>query len=105
MNWFVLIIAGLFEVVGVSGMQKISDGNKKAGFTFLIGGFIVSFTLLSIAMQTIPLGVAYAVWTGIGTVASAIIGMIFYNESTDRLRLLFMGMVIVAVVGMRLVSA
>lgn len=105
MNWFVLIIAGLFEVVGVSGMQKISDGNKKSGFIFLIGGFIISFTLLSIAMETIPLGVAYAVWTGIGTVGSAIIGMIFYNESKAPLRLLFMGMVIVAVVGMRLVSA
>lgn len=104
MNWFVLIIAGLFEVVGVTGMQRIAKGEKKSGFPILIVGFLISFTLLSIAMETIPLGVAYAVWTGMGTVGSAIVGMIFYNESTDRLRLMFMGMVIVAVVGLRLVS-
>lgn len=85
-------------------MQKIAKGEKGSGFPILIGGFIISFSLLSIAMATIPLGVAYAVWTGIGTVGSAIVGMIFYNESTDHLRLMFMGMVIVAVVGLRLVS-
>ncbi|MBB6451235.1 paired small multidrug resistance pump [Geomicrobium halophilum] len=104
MSWLVLIIAGLFEVVGVTGIQKIAKGKKRTGFIFLIGGFIISFTLLSIAMEAIPLGVAYAVWTGMGTVGSAIVGMIFYNESTDRLRLVFMGMVITAVVGLRLVS-
>ncbi|WP_100012927.1 DMT family transporter [Lentibacillus sediminis] len=104
MSWLILIIAGLFEVVGVTGMQKIAKGEKGSGFLILIGGFIVSFSLLSVAMATIPLGVAYAVWTGIGTVGSAIVGMIFYNESTDRLRLMFMAMVIVAVVGLRLVS-
>lgn len=105
MNWLILIIAGLFEVVGVTGMQKIAKGEKATGFLILVAGFIISFTLLSVAMETIPLGIAYGVWTGMGTVGSAIVGMIFYNESTDRLRMMFMGMVIVAVVGLRLVSA
>ncbi|MBY7144731.1 multidrug efflux SMR transporter [Virgibacillus sp. NKC19-3] len=105
MNWFILIIAGLFEVVGVTGMQKIAKGEKVSGFSILVAGFLISFTLLSVAMETIPLGIAYGVWTGMGTVGSAIVGMIFYNESTDRLRLMFMGLVIVAVVGLRVVSA
>ncbi|WP_059105291.1 DMT family transporter [Shouchella shacheensis] len=104
MSWFVLIIAGLFEVVGVTGIQKIAKGEKGMGFLFLVGGFLLSFSLLSIAMQAIPLGVAYAVWTGMGTVGSAVVGMIFYNDSADRIRLMFLGMVVVAIVGLRLVS-
>ncbi|QQK79149.1 multidrug efflux SMR transporter [Salicibibacter cibi] len=104
MSWIALIVAGLFEVVGVTGIQMITKRQKYLGFTVLIGGFIISLSLLSIAMNAIPLGVAYAVWTGIGTVGSALVGMIFYNESKDRLRLLFIGLVIIAVVGLRLVS-
>ncbi|WP_373893975.1 DMT family transporter [Virgibacillus natechei] len=77
MNWLILIIAGLFEVVGVTGMQRIAKGEKGSGFPILIVGFIISFTLLSVAMETIPLGIAYGVWTGMGTVGSAIVGMIF----------------------------
>ncbi|SDJ04057.1 DMT family transporter [Natribacillus halophilus] len=104
MSWLILIIAGLFEVVGVTGIQMITKGKKGSGFAVLGGGFIISFILLSMAMDVLPLGVAYAVWTGIGTVGSALVGMIFYNESTDRWRLLFIALVVVAVVGLRLVS-
>ncbi len=104
MSWIMLIIAGIFEVVGVSGIQMIATGEKKKGFSILIVGFIISFTLLGLAMETIPLGVAYAVWTGIGTVGSALVGMLFYNESKDRLRLFFIGLVVIAVIGLRLVS-
>lgn len=104
MSWVALIIAGLFEVVGVTGIQKIARGDIKSGFLILTPGFVISFALLSIAMQAIPLGVAYAVWTGMGTVGSAVVGMIFYNESNDRMRLMFLTMVIVAIVGLRLVS-
>ncbi|MFB4213516.1 multidrug efflux SMR transporter [Shouchella sp. JSM 1781072] len=104
MSWVMLIIAGIFEVVGVSGIQMISKGQKKKGFAVLIIGFIISFTLLGLAMETIPLGVAYAVWTGIGTVGSALVGMVYYNESKDRLRIFFIGLVVVAVIGLRLVS-
>ncbi|GAK10654.1 multidrug efflux SMR transporter [Geomicrobium sp. JCM 19039] len=99
MSWIVLIIAGLFEVVGVTGIQMIAAGQKKKGYAVLIVGFIISFTLLGLAMNTIPLGIAYAVWTGIGTVGSALIGMIFYQESKDRARIFFILLVIIAVVG------
>ncbi|MFS0788394.1 multidrug efflux SMR transporter [Shouchella sp. 1P09AA] len=104
MSWVMLIIAGIFEVVGVSGIQMITKGQKRKGFAVLIIGFIISFTLLGLAMETIPLGVAYAVWTGIGTVGSALVGMVYYNESKDRLRIFFIGLVVVAVIGLRLVS-
>ncbi|WP_078392982.1 DMT family transporter [Shouchella patagoniensis] len=104
MSWFLLIIAGIFEVVGVTGIQIIAQGQKKKGFAILMIGFIISFGLLGIAMETIPLGVAYAVWTGIGTVGSALVGMIYYNESKDRLRIIFIGLVVISVIGLRIVS-
>ncbi|WP_054705446.1 multidrug efflux SMR transporter [Bacillus sp. JCM 19041] len=104
MSWFLLIIAGIFEVVGVTGIQMITKGQKKQGFAVLTIGFIISFGLLGIAMETIPLGVAYAVWTGIGTVGSALVGMLYYNESKDRLRIIFIGLVVVSVIGLRIVS-
>lgn len=104
MSWFLLIIAGIFEVVGVTGIQIIAQGQKKKGFAILMIGFIISFGLLGIAMETIPLGVAYAVWTGIGTVGSALVGMLYYNESKDRLRIIFIGLVVIAVIGLRIVS-
>ncbi|WP_338473386.1 multidrug efflux SMR transporter (plasmid) [Niallia sp. XMNu-256] len=81
MSWVFLIIAGICEIVGVNGMQIMAKGQKLKGFFIILIGFILSFTLLSLAMKTIPLGVAYAVWTGIGTVGSAIVGMLFYGES------------------------
>ena len=85
-------------------MQIMAKGQKLKGFFIILIGFILSFTLLSFAMKTIPLGVAYAVWTGIGTVGSAIIGMLFYGESKDKLRIFFIALVVVAVIGLRLAS-
>ncbi|QTD40981.1 multidrug efflux SMR transporter [Sporosarcina sp. Te-1] len=104
MNWVILILAGLSEVVGVNGMQQVAAGKKGTGFTFMFLGFAISLSLLSIAMATIPLGVAYAVWTGMGTVGSVIIGMIFYNDSADRKRIFFLSLIIIAVIGLRVVS-
>lgn len=104
MSWVLLILAGIFEVVGVSGIQMITKGEKKKGFLVLIIGFIISFSFLAIAMEAIPLGVAYAVWTGIGTVGSAVVGMVYYNESKDLMRIFFIGLVVVAVIGLRIVS-
>lgn len=104
MSWVFLIFAGIFEIVGVTGMQIMVKGQKLKGFLIILIGFIISFTLLSLAMKTVPLGVAYAVWTGIGTVGSATIGMLYYGESKDKLRIFFIALVVVAVIGLRLSS-
>ncbi|WP_054711447.1 multidrug efflux SMR transporter [Bacillus sp. JCM 19041] len=105
MAWVILIIAGLLEVLGVNGIQRYIQGHKVSGILFVVFGFAVSLTLLSIAMESIPLGVAYAVWTGMGTVGSAILGMIFYNDSKDRKRILFLAIIVIAVIGLRVVSS
>lgn len=104
MSWLFLIIAGTFEVVGVTGMQILVKGQKLKGFLILLIGMSISFSFLSLGMQNISLGVAYAIWTGIGTVGSALVGMLIYGESKDKIRVFFIALVVVAVVGIRISS-
>ncbi|MCM3749395.1 multidrug efflux SMR transporter [Paenibacillus pasadenensis] len=102
MNWLLLILAGLLEVVGVIGIKRVAEKNNWPNNLLLIGGFVISFQLLIQAMTTIPLSTAYAVWTGIGTVGAAIVGMIFFKESKSWLRIGCILGIIFAVVGLKL---
>lgn len=104
MGWVFLIFAGLFEVVGVTGMNMILKKKSLFSFFVLLIGLISSFTFLSLAMQTLPMGTAYAIWTGIGTVGSGLVGILFYGESKNWLRIVFMAMVLSAAVGLKLIS-
>jgi paired small multidrug resistance pump len=104
MAWVSLIFAGMFEVVGVLGMNRIKrDNNAKAYLLFIIG-IILSFAFLSFAMRSLPMGTAYAIWTGIGTVGGALVGMFFFGESKEWRRILFIAMVLGAAVGLKLIS-
>ncbi|TKC16385.1 DMT family transporter [Robertmurraya kyonggiensis] len=87
-EWTLLIIAGLFEVIGVIGIKRTVEENNLLNNILLYGGFIISFQILIQVMEWIPLATAYAVWTGIGTVGAAIVGMIFFQESRNPFRLL-----------------
>ena len=88
MAWAYLTVAGLFEVGWAIGL-KYSDGFSKPVPSLLtVGAMAISLWLLSIAMRTIPVGTAYAVWTGIGAAGVAILGMVLFAESRDILRLL-----------------
>lgn len=104
MAWMFLAFAGLFEVVGVIGMNMITRKKATASFLVFIVGLIMSFSLLSLAMKSIPMGTAYAIWTGIGTVGSGIVGILFYGESKDWRRILFMSMVLSAAIGLKFMS-
>lgn len=103
MDWLMLIVGGLFEVVGVIGLKRTADKGNVVNYFILIGGFIMSFQLLVGAMETIPLSTAYAVWTGIGTVGAAVVGMVFFKESKSRLRIVCILGIIFSVVGLKLV--
>jgi paired small multidrug resistance pump len=102
MAWVYLILAGVFEVVGVTGMNKVAKDKNLQSYMVLFLGFILSFGFLSLAMKSLPMGISYAVWTGIGTVGGTIIGMLFYGEAKDWRRILFIGMILVAVVGLKI---
>lgn len=108
MNWIILIIAGFFEVGFTTCLAKarISSGTESL---YWIGGFFISLSLsmylLYKATQTLPLGTAYAVWTGIGAVGTALIGIMFFKEPADFWRLLFMVTLIASIAGLKFVSA
>ncbi|HTQ28003.1 MAG TPA: multidrug efflux SMR transporter [Puia sp.] len=107
MNWLILIIAGLFEVGFTTCLAKARDATGTAYATWIAGFFIsltLSMYLLYRATQTLPMGTAYAVWTGIGAVGTAIIGIIFFKEPTDFWRLFFICALIGSIAGLKWVS-
>lgn len=104
MSWIILVLAGLGEVVGVIGIQKVNEKRTWKSFSVLIGGFGVSFLLLSLAMREIPMGTAYAVWTGIGTAGGALAGMLLFGEPKQWIRVLFISMILSAAIGLKLLA-
>lgn len=104
MAWISLILAGTFEMFGVAMINKLHMERNWKSLTLLVIGFGASFAFLSFAMETLPMGTAYAIWTGIGASGGAILGMALYEESKDWKRLFFIGMVLSAAVGLKLVS-
>lgn len=105
MDWIVLICAGLFEV-GFTTCMKLSNNFTKPwpslGFLFCS---ITSFVLLNKATQTIPIGTGYAVWTGIGAFGTALVGIVFYQDSIETWRLVFLSGLIICVLGLKFVAA
>ncbi|RFU64298.1 QacE family quaternary ammonium compound efflux SMR transporter [Peribacillus saganii] len=104
MAWLFLVIAGLCEMSGVIMINKFHKDRNWQSLALLISGFGASFLFLALAMKTIPMGTAYAVWTGIGVCGGAILGIYMYGESRDWKRLLFICMVLAAAVGLKLVE-
>ena len=104
MSWIYLILAGIVEIVGVVGLKKVSEKGSWAAYITLISGFIISLSLLRMALEQIPLSIAYAVWTGIGTVGAAVIGIILYKESKSPLRIVCIVGIIAAIIGLRIVE-
>lgn len=104
MEWFLLVFAGLFEVLGVVSLNKLSQRFSVFWFFILIFGFGISLMLLTVAMKEISMGTAYAIWTGIGTVGGVLVSMIFYDEPKDKIRLFFISLVIIATIGLKIIS-
>lgn len=104
MAWVSLIVAGLFEVVGVLGMNRVKAKRSVGNVLLVVGGFICSFTLLSVAMKSISMGTAYAIWTAIGTVGGTLVGMLFYGESRQPVRIFCLALVIASVVGLKVIG-
>ena len=101
MAWYLLIVAGLLEIAWLIAM-KYSQGFTKLWptlFVFAIGS--LSFYLVSIVLKTIPVGTAYVVWTGIGAVGGALVGMFWFNEPRDAFRLVSMALVIAGILGLK----
>ena len=104
MAWTSLIVAGLFEMVGVAMINRLHKDRNWQSLVLLVLAFGLSFIFLAYAMETLPMGTAYAIWTGIGASGGAIMGMVLYGESKDWKRIVFISMVLGAAVGLKLVS-
>lgn len=105
MAWVFLIVAGLFEVVWAMAM-KYSEGFSRLWPTVItIAGMMVSFYFLSLALKTLPIGSAYAIWTGIGALGTVIFGMVFLGEPRHTLRLVFSALLIISIIGLKVTSS
>jgi quaternary ammonium compound-resistance protein SugE len=102
MNWFILVIAGLFEVAWAIGL-KYTDGFTRLWPTVgTILAMVVSVGLLGLAMKSLPVGTAYAVWVGVGAVGTAILGIILLGEAANAARLLSLALIVAGIVGLKL---
>src|SRR5690554_6455243 len=104
MAWGSLVLAGLFEMLGVVMINKLHKDRNWQSLVLLFLGFGASFLFLAYALITLPMGTAYAIWTGVGASGGAILGMVIYGESHDWKRILFITMILGAAIGLKLVS-
>ncbi|MBO9130843.1 multidrug efflux SMR transporter [Bacillus sp. 165] len=102
--WVYLILAGLFEMTGVVMINKFHKDRTWQSFIVLLLSFGSSFGFLAIAMKSLPMGTAYAIWTGIGASGGAVLGMLLYGESKNGLRILFIIMILSATIGLKVIA-
>jgi len=104
MSWYLLILAGLFEVGWAIGLEY-SDGFSKPLPTLGTGvAIVISMVLLAQAVKDLPIGTAYAVWTGIGAVGTASLGIVLFDEPASLPRVAFIGLIVVGITGLHVVS-
>ncbi|MFC6332096.1 DMT family transporter [Paenibacillus septentrionalis] len=104
MSWFLVIAAGLFEMIGVIGINKLNERISVKNISIMVIGFGLSFVFLTLSLEELPMGTAYAIWTGIGAAGSAMIGILFYKEPKNAARLFCIALIIASVIGLKLIS-
>jgi len=104
MYWIVLFVAGLFEVAWAIGLKYTEGFSKLWPSVFTIACMIISMVLLAYSVKHLPIGTAYAIWTGIGAVGTAILGIILFNESKELVRIFFIFLIIIGIVGLKIFS-
>lgn len=105
MSWVILFIAGLLEIGWAIGL-KYTDGFTKPWPTVgTVISLVASFLLLGLALKTLPVGTAYAIWVGIGAVGTALLGILLFGEPADVLKLVSLGLICAGIVGLKLAHA
>jgi len=102
--WVILFIAGLLECVWAVGLKYAEGFTRLLPSVLTVSAMIASFWLLSIAMKTVPVGTAYAVWTGIGAAGVAVAGMLLFNEPRELARIFCIFLIIAGVAGLRILA-
>ena len=104
MSWFILFIAGLFEIAWAVGIKYTEGWTRLWPSVLTAIAMVASFFFLSLALKHLPMGTAYAVWTGIGTVGTVVYGIVFFKEPTDILRIACIMLIIFGIVGLRILA-
>ncbi|MCH8325788.1 MAG: quaternary ammonium compound efflux SMR transporter SugE [Bacteroidetes bacterium] len=104
MYWLILFIAGLFETAWAIGLKYSNGFTKLWPSVFTVVAIIISMGLLSYSLKSLPVGTAYAVWTGIGTVGTAILGIFLFGESKELVRIFFIFLIVVGIIGLKVFS-
>ena len=104
MAWIILVLAGLFEVAWAVGLKYTDGFTRLLPSVATLAAMAVSVVLLALAVKTLPLSTAYAIWTGIGAVGAVILGIVLFHESASPARLACLALIIVGIVGLKVVS-
>lgn len=102
MPWFILILAGLSEVIWALGLKYSEGFSKLIPSMITLTSLVVSFVLLGIALRHLPLGVAYGIWVGIGAIGTAIGGIYLFGESVSLLKMASLGLIVLGIAGLKL---
>ena len=104
MAWVILFVAGLFEVGWAVGLKYTNGFTRLWPTVGTAVSLVLSMALLGVALRTLPLGTAYAVWTGIGTVGTAVLGIVLFREPATAARLVCIALIVAGIVGLKLVT-
>ena len=104
MAWLMLVVAGLFEVGWAIGLKYTEGFTRPWPTIATVTAMLVSIGLLGLAMKSLPVGTAYAVWVGVGAVGTAILGIVLFGESAAAGRLISLGLIVAGIVGLKLTS-
>ncbi|MDR2869341.1 MAG: quaternary ammonium compound efflux SMR transporter SugE [Deferribacteraceae bacterium] len=104
MSWGILIFAGLFEVAWATGLKYSHGFTRLYPSIFTLVTMFISFGLLSIAMRSLPLGTAYAVWTGIGSVGAVLMGIFIFHDPATAPRIACLAMIIIGIIGLKVIT-
>lgn len=105
MEWIYLVTAGFFEVGWAIGLKYSQGFTKILPSAITVAGMVASFYFLSLSLKSLPLGNAYAIWTGIGTVGTLVLGIILFKEPINVMRIICIALIVVGIVGLKLISA
>lgn len=105
MNWLILFLAGLLEIAWAIGLKYSEGFTKFWPSVWTVITMVASMVLLAIAMKSLPVGTAYAIWVGIGAVGTVVLGIVLFNESADFWRMASVGLIVAGIVGLKLASS
>lgn len=105
MSWLILVVAGLFEIGWAIGLKYTQGFTRLWPTLGTVGAMVISVGLLGVAMRELPVGTAYAVWTGIGAVGTVILGIVLFGDPANAPRLVCVGLIVAGILGLKLTSA